>query len=100
MKLGHLAPLNTAACDRLENHLFGMFFKNGFRVCLNTDERLMSDTTVTSETLLATELLDLTLNDLEMLYLNAMKSAFAPFNIRLDLIFHRVRLGNGAIRNG
>lgn len=91
--------LHTGACERLEEHPFGMFFKNGFRVCLNTDDRLMSDTTMTKETILATELFDLTLSDLEKLNLNAMKSAFAHFDTRLGLIFDTIKPGYAALRN-
>jgi adenosine deaminase len=88
-----LSNLHTGACSSLEEHPFGMFFRRGFRVCLNTDDRLMSDTSMTQETTLATELFDLTLNDLEKLSLNAMKSAFAPFDKRLNLIFNTIKPG-------
>jgi adenosine deaminase len=90
--------LHTGACHNLAEHPFGLFFRNGFRVCLNTDDRLMSDTTMTKETLLATELFDLSLADLEKLNLNAMKSAFAPYNKRLDLIFNTIKPGFAALR--
>ena len=69
------------------------FFRRGFRVCLNTDDRLMSDTTMTKETTLATELFDLSLAELEKLSLNAMKSAFAPFDERLKLIYQTIKPG-------
>jgi adenosine deaminase len=90
--------LHTGACHDLEQHPFGLFFRNGFRVCLNTDDRLMSDTTMTKETILAAELFDLSLADLEKLNLNAMKSAFAPFDKRLDLIFSSIKPGYAALR--
>lgn len=90
--------LHTGACRDLAEHPFGLFFRNGFRVCLNTDDRLMSDTTMTKETILATELFDLSLADLEKLNLNAMKSAFAPYSKRLDLIFNSIKPGYAALR--
>lgn len=90
--------LHTGACKHLEEHPFGLFFRNGFRVCLNTDDRLMSDTNMTKETILATELFDLTLADLERLNLNAIKSAFAPFDKRLELIFNTIKPGYAALR--
>ena len=114
MKLGRLAQyvldrrvplemcltsnLHTGACASLEDHPFGTFFRRGFRVCLNTDNRLMSDTSMTQETTLATELFDLTLNDLEKLSLNAIKSAFAPFDRRLEIIFNTIKPGFAAAR--
>jgi hypothetical protein len=73
------------------------FFRNGFRVCLNTDDRLMSDTTMTKETILATELFDLSLADLEKLNLNAIKSAFAPYGKRLEVIFDTIKPGYAAL---
>lgn len=90
--------LHTGACERLEDHPFGMFFRNGFRVTLNTDDRLMSDTSMSKETVLATELFDLNLEEIEKLNLNAMKSAFAPFDKRLDLIFGSIKPGYEKIR--
>ncbi|MGJ8643652.1 MAG: adenosine deaminase [Luteolibacter sp.] len=89
--------LHTGACHDLTEHPFGLFFRNGFRVCLNTDDRLMSDTTMTKETLLATELFDLSLADIEKLNMNAMKSAFAPFKKRCDLIYHTLSPGYAAL---
>ncbi|TAG10695.1 MAG: adenosine deaminase [Verrucomicrobia bacterium] len=86
-----LSNLHTGACSSLEEHPFGIFFRRGFRVCLNTDDRLMSDTSMTQETTLATELFDLSLNDLEKLSLNAMKSAFSSFDRRLEIIFKRIK---------
>jgi adenosine deaminase len=88
-----LSNLHTGACPSLEEHPFGLFFRRGFRVCLNTDDRLMSDTTMTRETTLATELFDLSLAELEKLSLNAMKSAFAPFDERLKLIYQTIKPG-------
>ena len=88
-----LSNLHTGACPSLEEHPFGMFFRRGFRVCLNTDDRLMSDTSMTQETTLAAELFDLNLNDLEKLSLNAIKSAFAPYDKRTRIIFESIKPG-------
>jgi adenosine deaminase len=95
-----LSNLHTGACDSLEDHPFGLFFRRGFRVCLNTDDRLMSDTTMTKETTLAAELFDLSLAELEKLSLNAMKSAFAPFDQRLKIIFGTIKPGFAKVRAG
>ena len=57
-----------------------------FRVTLNTDNRLMSDVTLSSEFAACAEVFGWTLDDVEWLTLNAMKSAFYPFDRRLDLI--------------
>lgn len=94
-----LSNLHTGACASLEEHPFGMFFRRGFRVCLNTDDRLMSDTSMTKETTLATELFDLSLAELEKLSLNAMKSAFAPFDQRIRIIFETIKPGFAKVRS-
>lgn len=77
-----LSNLHTGAIPSLEEHPFPMFLRRGFRVCLNTDDRLMSNTNMTLETTIATELFDLSLDELEKLSVNAMKSAFAPYDKR------------------
>lgn len=95
-----LSNLHTGACASLEEHPFGMFFRRGFRVCLNTDDRLMSDTSMTKETTLATRLFNLSLGELEKLSLNAMKSAFTPFDERLKLIYQTIKPGFAKARAG
>ena len=93
-----LSNLHTGACASLDEHPFGMFFRRGFRVCLNTDDRLMSDTSMTRETTLATELFDLSLAELEKLSLNAIKSAFAPFDKRVRILFDHIKPGFAKVR--
>ena len=95
-----LSNVHTGACDHIEEHPFGFFFRRGFRVCLNTDDRLMSDTTMTKETTLATGLFDLSLKDLEKLSLNAMKSAFIDFDTRLRIVQEVIRPGFEKARVG
>ena len=93
-----LSNLHTGACTTLEDHPFGKFFRHGFRVCLNTDDRLMSNTSMTQETTLATELFDLDLDELERLSINAMKSAFMAFAERSELIATVIKPGFAAAR--
>jgi adenosine deaminase len=98
MEMCLLSNLHTGACASLEDHPFGLFFRRGFRVCLNTDDRLMSDTSMTRETTLATELFNLSLAELEKLSLNGIKSAFAPYDKRLKIIFDSIKPGFAKIR--
>ncbi len=93
-----LSNLHTGASPSLEQHPFAQFFRKGFRVCLNTDDRLMSNTSMTRETTLATERFDLNLYELEKLSLNAMKSAFAAHDTRLKIIFEQIKPGFAAAR--
>jgi len=93
-----LSNIHTGAIDKIENHPFGFLFKNKFRVTINTDDRLMSDTTMSKEFLTAIEHFNLNLEDIEKITLNAMKSAFIPYNERLDFIYNTIKPGYAKIR--
>jgi adenosine deaminase len=90
--------LDTGAVPDLIYHPFPIFYKNGFRITLNTDNRLMSNTTLTKEFMTAVELFNLTLKDIERLTLNGMKSAFCHFPERLDLIYNSIKPGFARIK--
>jgi Adenosine deaminase len=66
--------VDTGAAKSLETHPFGIYYRYNFRVTLNTDDRLMSDTTMTKEFRLAHQTFDLALDDLEKITINSMKS--------------------------
>ena len=91
--------LHTGATESLEAHPFPALWKGGYRVTLNTDNRLMSATTMTAEYLLAHEHYGLDLNDLEKLAINAMKSAFAPYSERIRLIYDAIKPGYAVLRD-
>jgi adenosine deaminase len=82
----------------LAEHPFKMYFDRGFRVTLNTDDRLMSDTTMTKEFAIAVEEFGLTLHDLEKVTLNGIKSAFLHFDDRLRLIYDVIKPGYARAR--
>ena len=85
-----LSNLHTGACKAIEEHPFPIFLKADFRVFLNTDDRLMSDTEMSKELKIATEHFDLNLTDLEKIAVNAAKSSFAPHEDRVALIHERI----------
>lgn len=93
-----LSNVHTGAIDKLENHPFGIFYNKKFRVFLNTDDRLMSDTTLTKEYLTATDIFGLNLDDIEKLNINAMKSAFIPYDERIKIIYNVIKPGYQKIR--
>ena len=68
-------------------------FQKGFRVALNTDNYLMSATTLTEEWRLAQEHFGLTKEDLKRLAMNGAKSAFIPYNERQSLIADKILPG-------
>ena len=88
-----LSNVHTGAVDKIENHPFGLLFKEKFRVTLNTDDRLFSDTTMTKEFLVAIDVFNLNLEDLEKITLNSMKSAFIPYKERLHYIYNVIKPG-------
>jgi adenosine deaminase len=67
-----------------------MFQRAGFRVFLNTDDRLMSDTEMSKELAIAAATFNLSLVEIEKMTMDAMKSAFAPHQARVDLIQRRL----------
>ncbi len=85
--------VDTGAVKNLEEHPFGLYYKYKFRVTLNTDDRLMSDTTMTKEYRIAHQVFKLSLEDLEKLTINAMKSAFLPYNRRIQIIYDVIKPG-------
>lgn len=78
--------VHTGAAASLAEHPFPYFLREGYRVTLNTDNRLMSRTTMTDELEVAVRTYDLELDDLERIALNSMKSAFYPFAERKRII--------------
>ena len=90
--------VHTGAAKDIKSHPFGLLYKYKFRVTLNTDDRLMSDTTMTKEFKLAVKAFRLGLEDLEKLTINAMKSAFQPYNKRIRLIYDVIKPGYAKAR--
>ena len=74
----------------LEDHPFPYFLREGYRVTLNTDNRLMSHTTMTDEFRVAVETFGCTLADLERVTVNAMNAAFFPYAERHRIIDERI----------
>lgn len=91
MEMCLTSNVGTGAAESYEKHPFPIFFKNNFRVFLCTDNRLMSDTSLTKELTIAAETYKLTLKDLEKLTLNAMKSAFIHHDERIRIIYDVIK---------
>ena len=78
--------LHIGSIETLQDHPFKKYFDENLRVTLNTDNRLMSKTTLTNEYLLAVETFNLTFNDICTLIINGFKSTFLPHNERREMI--------------
>ena len=86
LELCPTSNVNTGVCGSIAEHPIGMLRRLRFRATLNTDNRLMSDTSMTEEMVKLHEAFGWTLSDFEWLTINGMKSAFAPFPDRLRII--------------
>jgi adenosine deaminase len=91
--------VHTGAAPSYERHPVRQFFDRGLNVVLNTDNRLMSDTTLTAEYALAAERLDFTADELSTIALNGFESSFLPLDERHGL-FERARQEIAAWRRG
>jgi adenosine deaminase len=93
-----LSNVHTGATHSLANHPFRIFHQQKFRVTLNTDNRLMSNTTMSQEFEAAMDCFGLSLDDFETITINAMKSAFLPYRERCDFIYSALKPGYARIR--
>jgi adenosine deaminase len=91
--------VQTGAVASLERHPIDLLRRLGFRVTVNTDNRLMSRTSMSREFELLIGTFGLTLADMEWLTTNAMKSAFLPFDERLSIIKEQIKPGYAELRN-
>ena len=96
--------VHTGAVPSLAEHPIELLRRLRFRVTVNTDNRLMSGISLSSELAGLVETFDWSWKDLNWLTINAMKSAFCPFEDRLALIERQIKPGFAALdpdsRNG
>ncbi len=78
--------VQTHAAKSYETHPLREYFDRGMNLTLNTDNRLMSGTTLTDEYAFAEQHLDFTLDELCTLALNGFRSAFLPWDQRVKLL--------------
>src|SRR5215475_13489585 len=91
--------VQTGAVPSIAEHPIGLLAALRFRVTVNTDNRLMSGVTLSSELATLSEAFGYGWRDLEWLTLNAMKSAFAPFDERLAIINDVIKPGFAALQH-
>ena len=90
--------VQTGAVASIERHPLRLLRQLQFRVTVNTDNRLMSQVTLSSEFELVAREFGYGWSDIEWLTINAMKSAFAPFDERLLLINTIIKPGFATAR--
>jgi adenosine deaminase len=99
LELCLLSNVHVGAARSLAEHPFKLFYQEKFRVTLNTDNRLMSNTSMTKEFEAARDTFGLTMDDFERITINAMKSAFLPYDRRCEFIYSVIKPGYAEVRN-
>lgn len=100
LELCPTSNVNTGVCASIAEHPIGMLRRLRFRVTVNTDNRLMSDTSMSRELEQLGTAFGWGLDDFEWLTINAVKSAFAPFPERLRVINEIIKPGYALARDG
>ncbi|MEO5885474.1 MAG: adenosine deaminase [Candidatus Limnocylindrales bacterium] len=90
--------VHTAAAMSIREHPFDLLRRLRYRVTVNTDNRLMSGVSLSSEFAALDAAFGIGLGEMEWLTINALKSAFAPFDERLRLINEVVKPGYARLR--
>ncbi len=90
--------VQTGAAESIETHPIGLLRRLGFRVTVNTDNRLMSGTSMSHEMELLSAAFGYGLDDMQWFAINAMKSAFIPFDERLVIINDHIKPQFTALR--
>ena len=90
--------IQTGAAPSIAEHPIGLLARLRFRVTVNTDNRLMSDTSMSREMGALVDAFGWDLAELQWVTVNAMKSAFVHFEQRLELINEVIKPGYAALR--
>ncbi|MBO8196135.1 adenosine deaminase [Streptomyces oryzae] len=99
LELCPTSNLQTGAAPSYAEHPIGLLRKLHFRATVNTDNRLMSGTSMSHEFEQLVRTFDYTLDDMQWFTVNAMKSAFIPFDERLAMINDVVKPGYAALKS-
>ncbi|MEU8783001.1 adenosine deaminase [Streptomyces sp. NPDC048637] len=90
--------LQTGAAPSYAEHPIGLLRRLQFRLTVNTDNRLMSHTSMSEEFEHLVKTFRYTLDDMQWFTVNAMKSAFIPFDERLAMINDVIKPGYAELR--
>ena len=86
MEICLTSNVQTKATASFEKHPLKFYYDFGLRTTINTDNRLISDTTVTRELGLAAKYANLNINDLKTIIVSGFKSAFLPMRERAIML--------------
>lgn len=91
--------VHTGAAASIADHPIALLKRLRFRVTINTDNRLMSGVSMTDEMERVSQAFGFGIDDLQWFTVNAMKSAFWPFDDRLRLIDQVIKPRYAALRD-
>jgi adenosine deaminase len=91
--------LQTGAAASYAEHPIGLLRELHFRVTVNTDNRLMSGTSMSAEFAHLIDAFGYGLDDMQWFTVNAMKSAFIPFSERLSMINDVIKPGYAELKS-
>jgi len=100
LELCPTSNLQTGAAASYAEHPIGVLAKLRFRVTLNTDNRLMSQTSMSFEMEEAVKAFNWDFAELQRVTINAMKSAFIPYPERLKIIEQVIKPGYAKVSSG
>jgi adenosine deaminase len=100
LELAPASNVQTGAASSIAEHPIGLLTRLRFRVTVNTDNRLMSRTSMTSELAALVDAFGYGLHDLRWFAINSMKSGFLPFDERLAIIEQVIKPGYAALTVG
>jgi adenosine deaminase len=86
LELCPTSNVHSGAAKSIEEHPIGLLMDLRFRVTVNTDNRLMSATSLSREFIQLVDAFEIGWGQIGRLTTNAMKSAFIPFDERLELL--------------
>ena len=98
LEMSPTSNVQTGVAASIAEHPIGLLRDMSFRITVNTDNRLMSGVTLSSELRALTEAFGYGWADLQWLTINAMKSAFAHFDQRLRIINTVIKPGFATAR--
>ncbi|MFF3764764.1 adenosine deaminase [Streptomyces sp. NPDC001922] len=99
LELCPTSNLQTGAASSYAEHPIGLLRRLHFRATVNTDNRLMSGTSMSIEFERLVETFRYTLDDMQWFTVNAMKSAFIPFDERLAMINDVIKPGYAELKS-
>ena len=91
LEMAPTCHVQVGAVPDIESHPVGPMLRAGFNVSINTDNRLMSDVSPSSELRTVTDVFGLSVAEVEQLVVNGVMAGFAPFEVRRRVLTEQVR---------